>query len=116
MDNINNPKYQILNWRPNSGNLPIYNPEIEEVLVQFEDGTIGHSMLPENYNWDIKNIHAVKKYTVVPKGFRSCNPNLNPVPSYFTKHNCPTCNLDLNQIMGYVCPRMDCPCFVKAIC
>jgi hypothetical protein len=29
---------------------------------------------------------------------------------------CPQCGIQLESLMGYVCPRSDCPCFPKATC
>lgn len=29
---------------------------------------------------------------------------------------CGACGIELKQVMGYVCPRNDCPCFTKITC
>jgi hypothetical protein len=117
-DHISNPAYQLLNWKDNTGTIPSYNFDTEEVLVQFEDGSIGHTLAPQNYNWskDLV-IYGVLKYAIVPKGYRSCNPNLVALqlPAQ-TISKCSACGLELNKVMGYVCPRMDCPTFPVVTC
>lgn len=29
---------------------------------------------------------------------------------------CGVCGIEMKQIMGYVCPRNDCPCFTRFTC
>lgn len=72
---------------------------ISQVIYVYEDGT--------SNTIDIPDLKKIPTLTEVANNQPTWTPTPLPQPTWYG--SCPTCGIQLNKVMGYVCGNQKCP-------
>lgn len=77
--------------------------ELEEELQDLRRQLQQQRMMPNNPIYP--NVPITPNTPIYPT-----NPPIPTPPWMVEKKRCSKCGIELHQVMGYCCPRLDCPC------